>query len=177
MEARYIYGLYDPRNPTVVTCVGKTKNSLAVRLAGYVAASRRHGSGTTRRSYQWILSLMAVGIRPKIRLLATSNKQNWKATETRFISFWRRKNTALLNDRTGGDGPDSPQAKLFCDKHPNVRRGVWPRGSRYCSECEHERRCSPEARKWNRDYRNKRDLRQAESLGLTVKQFRSLRPA
>lgn len=118
MQRRYIYGLYDPREPGVVMFVGETVMSLRKRLACHLSNARRkpkRGLGLSP-SDRWVLRLAVQGVRPEIRLLATTTDANWRRAERRFISIWRAKNPDLLNKHKGGNGREHGYTKTFCDK-------------------------------------------------------------
>jgi len=191
-----IYGLYDPRRPEVVTKVGKTRLALCSRLAGHVAEARQ-GRGP-KRSGEWIRSLLNDGVRPCIKLLATTTKRSYKICERRFITIWRKRNPDLLNERKGGEGNDSGVVKLVCDVCGSKRKKV-PTGS-YCPKCRLVYNCkwrqtakyrgwrrghyrTAEYREWSSKRRSKlrykerhrhytRDWCRANKLGLTVAEYR-----
>lgn len=124
-------------------CVGKTKLSLESRLTNHTSSAKRHLALGREccRSQKWILELLSTGIRPGIRLLATTDDFRWKATEKRFISKWRRLNPRLLNSRNGGDGPDFGKAKEFCEKH-KIKYTRYAGGQGRCSQCHREWKCT-----------------------------------
>jgi|SRR5882724_10571734 len=146
MSSTYkIYGLYDPRRPEVVMCVGKTRqHRLTYRLTSYVAEARR---GRNIKSLHWVRALLSDGVRPKIRLLATTTVRNHKKCERRFITIWKKRNPQLLNVLGGGDGQDDGRPKLSCDKC-GTKRMRQPSGFRYCPKCR-----SAWDRKWRKKWR------------------------
>ena len=107
----YIYGLYDPRKPSVIVYVGKTNNHYT-RLGYY-----KKGAYTVSTPvYKWVRSLLETGIEPKIKVIEKCKFENWKIRERRLISIWRKKNKNLLNILNGGDGSAVKGIKEFCDK-------------------------------------------------------------
>lgn len=134
-------------------CVGVTKKSIHVRLSNHVAHALRRRQNLVP-SQKWILELLAAGVRPKIRLLATTDDRNWRPCEKRFITIWRRKNPQLLNVLDGGNGPDRGSPKLICEKHGTKRRR-YAGGQRKCRECEREYQNTPEYRAYLSGYRKR----------------------
>jgi len=137
---RFIYGLYDPRNPKLVMVVGETSRTIEQRLSVYLCQAQRKRRLDRRKmpSEFWILKLLDAGIRPGIRLLATTSDKHWQTSERRFITIWRRKNPTLLNKHRGGNGRDVGPVKLICDKH-NRRRVLLPSGQWLCHICARNR--------------------------------------
>lgn len=196
MQTRYIYGLYDPRNPDVVMCVGETKQALTARLSSYIADARRGRKKLA--ALPWIQTLLAQGIKPQIKLLAVTDDRNWRRCERRFISIWRKRNPALVNRHRGGNGTEDGKPKVFCDKCGTQRKryecglAVCPkclkayqteyRKTRNGRESQRKTNATPQAiarrithgrtakaREWMRDYYP------AKQAGFTVAQYRLAR--
>jgi hypothetical protein len=171
MELWSIYGLYDPRKLKEIRVVGKTKQSLEQRLAGYVYEARRKRRLARRLqpSHVWVLTLLDAGILPGIRLIETCQPNTWKRCERRKITFFRNQGHRLLNVHKGGNGREDGSPKRICDECGG-RRKRKRNGSYYCRPCY---------RAWRRtiardyDLAYKRDDRRAKKLGITVKQFRT----
>lgn len=115
-------------------CVGKTKQTLPARLCGYVAEARR---GTNLKSLHWVRSLLSDGVRPGIRLLATTRRQHWIQCERRHISIWRKRNPDLLNVHDGGNGIDSAKRLKYCRKCGSKLSLKLRRGFR-CRKCRNK---------------------------------------
>ena len=97
-----VYGLYDPRNGEI-RYVGQTVRSLKDRLQRHVALAR---AGKVKRHVaQWVASLLAEGLYPDIRQLATATThEELNAIEVRLISDYRKVGTSLTNHAEGGLG-------------------------------------------------------------------------
>jgi hypothetical protein len=188
MERWSIYGLYDPRHPHEFRVIGKTKNSLSTRLAGYIHGARRKRRIGRRLqpSYVWIIGLLSKGIRPSICLIETCSEETWRRCERRTITRFRNRGHRLLNVHMGGNGRETGDPKLICDKC-GCKRKRRANGSYYCQACYRVwRRTKATAydQRYNRKYRETnsavrvrdrnyyRDWRHARKLGLTVKAYR-----
>lgn len=135
--------------------VGETKSTLSYRLHNHISKAKRNErlGRTLSPCQRWILRLLEMGRRPGIKLLATTTRQHWKATERLFIRLWRKKNPGLLNVLNGGDGPDTKEVKVFCDKCGTRRRRV-PSGHSYCPQCYQQwSRRSPKCQAYRRAYK------------------------
>ncbi len=196
MERWSIYGLYDPKRPNEIRVIGKTKQRLRVRLCGHIAAARRKRRLGRRLwpSQVWILKLIDRGTEPSIRLIEKCHKAIWKRRERRAIALYRNRGHGLLNVHPGGDGCDSREPKVRCDRC-GARRKRFPNGDWYCPNCRNagRRRTDRETRKtpgykayqrhYERAHRNPHrkayhrayssDRYRAKKLGLTVKEFRA----
>ena len=78
MEVINIYKLIDPLT-SKIRYIGKTKNSLSVRLSGHLSYS---GSNLKLRS--WINSLKTKNLKPIIELIEVCKEYNWCIRE----QFW-----------------------------------------------------------------------------------------
>jgi hypothetical protein len=137
MQKRFIYGLFDPRNPDVVMVVGETKKRLSYRRAMYVAHAK-YKSAKGRRlvpSERWVVELLMQGVEPGIKLLARTSDTNWRSCERRFITIWRKKNPRLLNVHDGGNGPCDGAPTVLC-KNCGAKKVQWADGSRGCRTCK-----------------------------------------
>jgi hypothetical protein len=156
VSERFIYGLYDPRQPEIVMVVGETKQLLRQRLNAYISYAQ---FGLSRPSLDWVRKLLSEDARPAIRLLATTSVKNWRRCERRFITIWRKRNLQLLNVHRGGNGHEGTATKLICEKCGSKRRRVRTRATFYCPTCANEasrqQRRTPEYRKWHRSYQRK----------------------
>jgi hypothetical protein len=176
---RFIYGLYDPREPEIIMVVGMTKHrQLKWRLNGYIKTARR---GCTAPSHRWVLKLLKQGVQPQIRLLATTDTKRWRASEKRFITIWRKKNLKLLNRLNGGTGGRGGKVLKYCRKCGAKR--LLKNDRRWCTRCK---RAYMQAhgpaynrKRWSNPKNVARQLTYmrlhylARKLGLTVAQYRA----
>lgn len=96
-----IYLLLDPRTEEI-RYVGKTKFSLEKRLKDHLAFIKYSNQ---TRVYQWIKSLLKLGLKPKIVLIELATDENWEEAETRWIKYIRSvKGKRLTNHAAGGAG-------------------------------------------------------------------------
>ena len=89
-----IYGLVDPRKPTVVRYVGKTTSTPGARYAGHL--SERSKCGWKRSG--WMFKLKEAGILPDMVLLETvAPCDRVEAREHHWITTLRQQGMADLN--------------------------------------------------------------------------------
>lgn len=81
----------------MVRYVGKTSGTLARRLRGHIAETKRYSHLYKSR---WIAELLREGFRPSIRLLEEVAPQNWEERE----KFWIKQFPNLTNAAPGGAG-------------------------------------------------------------------------
>jgi hypothetical protein len=100
--------------------VGQTTTTLAERLAGHIRGARRAEARGDREaeSSQWIRDLLAAGLEPQIRLLATADAETLSKVEREWISR-RWQEGALLENRDGTRGrrPSRKRARHYSRKH------------------------------------------------------------
>lgn len=87
----HIYGLYDPRNPTVIKYVGQTDN-IERRLVSHAARIK----GNSNRE-QWIASMRKDGILPCLTILQTVPQADAASAEIAWIKSFPAKQ--LTNQR------------------------------------------------------------------------------
>lgn len=110
-----IYGLVDPRN-NEIRYVGKTKNTLNVRLSRHINDKPKHNT----YKHNWICSLKKENIKPIIIELETCNESNWIERER----YWIKQYSNLTNLTAGGEGCDYyPQEVL--DKMSKGNKKAW----------------------------------------------------
>jgi len=81
-----IYGLLDPRD-SCLRYVGKTHKRRENRLQEHLESA---AEGRTSHIYNWIRSLLNVGLEPTIFVLErVPGTGDWEEAEKRWISFWR----------------------------------------------------------------------------------------
>lgn len=91
--------------------VGKTKSTLKRRLSQHLTNVKHEKSN--HRKY-WIESLLKENLVPKIELIETCQKNNWKEREIYWINFYK-KTTNLINGTDGGETA-SPKTALMTKK-------------------------------------------------------------
>lgn len=94
----FIYGLFDPRNPSELRYIGKTNRSLSTRLIEHISQSKSSRGYSTN----WVKSLLSVNILPEIKLLEESNENDWEEREKFHIAFYKNNGHRLTNSEEGG---------------------------------------------------------------------------
>jgi len=96
MEKIYIYTLSHPIT-NEIRYVGQTKHNLEQRLQGHLKSKDK-----THRT-NWIKSLIINGLKPKIELLETVNKENGSDSEIFWIMMIKSWGFKLCNLTEGGE--------------------------------------------------------------------------
>jgi hypothetical protein len=97
----FIYTLKNPRTGEV-RYVGWTCKTLARRLNTHIQDAVSSPANSHRR--KWILSMLAIGIRPVIELIETGSGEKWAEAEKRWIAKFRAEGARLVNATDGGEG-------------------------------------------------------------------------
>lgn len=100
-----IYSLVDPRN-NEVRYVGKAFDARK-RFLQHIKP-RSDQKMTPVKS--WIKSLLAAGLRPELRILATCSADQWEKHEIFWISHFRSAGVNLTNMADGGNQPKCPDS-------------------------------------------------------------------
>lgn len=100
-----IYGMRDPREPSVTRYVGQTIHALKCRLDRHLRAKR------TYHAARWVRSLLAKGVRPEIFPLEQVAVNDADAAEVRWIANLRANGHALTNCTDGGHGSRNASAE------------------------------------------------------------------
>jgi hypothetical protein len=103
MNTVSIYGLVDPFDGRV-RYVGKTESRLHRRLQGHLQHARKRARISCS---EWVLNLLAQGLRPEITLIETVEIETWVEREQYWIAEYRRRYPDLLNRSPGGRGGGS----------------------------------------------------------------------
>lgn len=96
--AKAVYVLTHPKTK-VVRYVGATSQSMAKRRALHVTLSAK---GTSKCA-KWVRSLLAKGLKPDIRQVASLSEE-WERVERAYIAMFRSMGKPLLNMADGGAG-------------------------------------------------------------------------
>lgn len=94
-----IYVLVDPRDGEI-RYVGWTNKSLKARLRGHLYDAKRESNWRAK----WIRRLVALGLRPMIRLVQTVPSSAYAQAECYWIKHFRDTGCRLTNGTDGGDG-------------------------------------------------------------------------
>lgn len=97
-SATFIYALLDPRN-AAVRYVGKTRNSLSIRLHAHCSNCRRE----TNHKANWLRQLFALNLTPQIVLLEETTTANWQGRERFWITHFKDDGADLTNSTDGGE--------------------------------------------------------------------------
>jgi len=98
----YIYALIDPTDNRI-RYIGKT-NNLKNRLKRHICDCKKHGFWTPKN--QWIKSLINNNLKPIIKPLLETTKEEVNKYEIEYIKKYRELIPDLTNDTDGGDGYD-----------------------------------------------------------------------
>lgn len=116
----YIYALTDPRDDAV-RYVGWTLRPKK-RLIEHVYQARHKTNN--RYIGNWLRQLLALGLRPGMRILETG-MGDWQEAEQRWIAHYRAAGARLTNLSDGGEGtPGVPMSEAAKKKLSDARRGV-----------------------------------------------------
>lgn len=109
-----VYGLVDPREPTVVRYVGQSRNT-RTRLDFHLENA---AAGRTAPVNRWIRDLVAAGVAPKLVVLDQDGK--WDITEVILIERLRAAGTPLLNVLLGGTDSGASLYQSPVKAHPDA---------------------------------------------------------
>ena len=138
MEFNHIYTLSDPITDEV-RYIGQTKKSLDERLRNHLKSK-----GKTHR-HNWINSLIKKGVKPKIELIETVDRDKVSETEIFWISMFKSWGFKLCNLTEGGETSTTThivRSKEWCD---NISQGKIK--SQYRFTDESKRKMSESAKK------------------------------
>lgn len=111
----HIYGLHDPRSG-ICRYIGKTNNPNK-RFKDHLCKSL----GDNPHKKNWILSLRAAGLRPRLEILRTVPADGWKTWERAFIQEYRKFGFDLTNALDGGDNPPDITGRKQTLEHKEKR--------------------------------------------------------
>jgi len=94
----FIYALIDPIS-NEIRYIGKSMNPLK-RLTQHLCQVKNN---TKTHKRAWLKSLLDKGLKPNIKILEVTSKNNWEFVEKSLIKFYNNKIT-LLNLTPGGEG-------------------------------------------------------------------------
>lgn len=155
-KARYIYTLSDPRSGAV-RYVGITTQP-ARRLRDHCSLKGR--KGPLLRA--WMRSILSDGVMPMFSIVDTTNADNWRDCERRWIAYFVERGHDLVNGRDGGDGPQ-PIERWSRDRDECIGCGRSDRrhaANGLCDACynrdRHRRTKQPNRHyyEWSLDYPN-----------------------
>lgn len=126
-----IYSLHDPRTGQI-RYIGRTIAPPKRRLINHVAEARHDTSQWHTPKCQWIRELLALGLRPILRVLEAGTGDGWATAEILWIKAAREAGVLLVNTSDGGEG------NLGYSPTPETRRKL--------SEAGKGRKLSPENR-------------------------------
>ncbi|WP_180541557.1 GIY-YIG nuclease family protein [Nevskia soli] len=124
-----IYTLKNPRTHDV-RYVGWTSKTVEQRLKWHIQESLLKARTHKQR---WILSLLAIGLKPVIEVIESGAGKKWEKAERRWISHFRANGARLVNGTDGGDGlpnwgtPEERSAKqkrTEANKTPEQRSAI-----------------------------------------------------
>lgn len=95
----YIYGIVDPRTD-VIFYVGKTIRP-KYRLSSHMSKSNLKKKSNC---CNYLNELKILNIVPMLRIISKCQLKNIDRMERKYISFYRKKNPLLTNERSGGEG-------------------------------------------------------------------------
>lgn len=97
-----VYGLFDPTT-NAIRYIGQTSYKVHHRLARHLYEAKHQQVCDAKR--EWILALLAGGLRPVIRSLEiAASESDAHAGEDRQIQLWMSEGASLLNETNGGPG-------------------------------------------------------------------------
>ena len=96
-----IYTLRNPRT-NEVRYVGWTSRTAARRMNTHIQTAVNKPA-TTHKA-KWILSLLAIGLRPAMEVIESGTGSGWGEAEQRWIAAFRAKGARLTNATDGGEG-------------------------------------------------------------------------
>lgn len=100
-----IYVLKNPRT-NEIRYVGWTSRSPVRRLNLHISGAIRNQRGGTRNyKDRWVLSLLAIGLKPVMEVVETGvGADTWPEAERRWIAKFRSEGARLVNQSEGGEG-------------------------------------------------------------------------
>lgn len=107
----HLYTLSDPRNPDAIRYVGWTAKTAEQRLRAHLADARK-SDGRGWHRLNWIRSLLAVGVKPIIRVVAVCDFEEGPAAEIGLIATLRALGHRLTNTTSGGEGVPNPSPEV-----------------------------------------------------------------
>ncbi len=137
-----IYVLKNPRTDEV-RYVGWTSRSVKTRLKAHLDEAVRVGRRRGSHKNRWVLSLLSIGLKPKLEVIETGSGPEWGEAERRWIATFRAANANLLNRSDGGEG--NPGC-LFSEE---ARKKISETAKSWKRSPEHMAKWSEAARKAN----------------------------
>jgi hypothetical protein len=131
MEKINIYTLSHPIT-NEIRYVGQTKHNLNERLRGHLKSKDK-----THRTH-WIKSLIEIGLKPKIELIETVNKENGGDSEIFWIMMFKSWGFKLCNLTEGGETSTTKHIirnKTWCE---NISRGKLNSKFKYNDESKNQ---------------------------------------
>ena len=138
MEKINIYTLSHPIT-NEIRYIGQTKNSLEQRLIGHLKSKDR-----THRTY-WIKSLINNGLKPKIELIETVDKEMGPISEIFWITMFKSWGFKLCNLTDGGETSTTKHIIRSKEWGENIRKGKLQ--SKYRYDDESKKKMSESAKK------------------------------
>lgn len=102
----YIYGLKDPITEKI-RYVGKAQTPRR-RLTVHLHRAKAYKTHV----YQWIRSLLRLGLRPDLVILEEVEHQFWPEAEKKWIAYFKRNGNYLTNATDGGDAGTATYGRL-----------------------------------------------------------------
>lgn len=93
-----VYGLCDPQTQEL-KYVGVTRETLHRRLSRHVNKGAKG-----KRVWEWIYSLVSIGVRPEIFEIEQVEESEWQSAERFWISYFKYIGASLVNGTSGGNG-------------------------------------------------------------------------
>lgn len=163
----YIYALSDPRTGAV-RYVGQTVSAPAVRLKNHLTGARRG----YKRSHSacWIVSLLAVGVRPELRVLQEAPVEEIDAAEVAWIAKAPILGWDLVNHhpggRNGGRGLRHRPATIERMREAAKARGNNRTGTRHTPETVEKIKAGNAGRKRTAEQRERIRLAHVKRFGI-----------
>ncbi len=123
-----IYVLCEPDG--MIRYVGKTKNSLAHRLACHLLDSRRFHNN---HKSNWIRSLVRIGYLPTITLIGEV-EGNGNKEEIAWIKYYREEGLNLTNATEGGEGGIFSKEVIKKISDSNKGKASWAKGKHFSKD-------------------------------------------
>jgi len=95
-ERIYIYSLSAPTDPDIVRYIGQAEN-IEIRLSAHISQSLSPGTGYKSLRNQWLRSLQEKGMRPIMRVLHETTKEEANDLEEKVIREYRLAGANLVN--------------------------------------------------------------------------------
>ena len=96
----FIYALSNPIT-NEIRYIGKTNNPKR-RLYSHIEEAKRLNGIKSRRSLNWIKSLLNQNLKPKLDIIQICDKNNWEYYEKYWIKYYKDLNFDLCNIEDGG---------------------------------------------------------------------------